>query len=141
VVLDPRSRGGDAGAEPVGAGLGIGWLLPLGAVIGLLSGLTGVGGGVFLTPTLLAARAAPVKTVAAVTAPFILVNSLAGLCGGIVAGRMLPAVSLPVVAAVVAGGLAGSQLGAFRLPARWLRLLMAVVLTVAGVKLLLAVVR
>ena len=145
VVLDPRSRGGEAREEPAGArlgagaGLGFGWLLPLGAVIGLLSGLTGVGGGVFLTPALLAARAAPVKTVAAVTAPFILVNSLAGLCGGIVAGRTLPAISLPVVAAVVAGGLAGSQLGAFRLPARWLRLLMAVVLTVAGVKLLLAV--
>lgn len=141
VVLDPRSRGGEAVGGPVGAVLGKRWLLPLGAVIGLLSGLTGVGGGVFLTPALLAARAAPVKTVAAVTAPFILANSLAGLCGGIVAGRTLPAISLPVVAAAVAGGLVGSQLGAFRLPALWLRILMAAVLTVAGVKLLLVVAR
>jgi uncharacterized membrane protein YfcA len=53
-----------------------------GGVVGLLSGLTGVGGGVFLTPVLLALRAAPVKTIAAVSAAFILVNSLAGLAGG-----------------------------------------------------------
>ena len=58
----------------------------LGSLLGLLSGLTGVGGGVFLTPTLLALNAAPVKQVAAVSAPFILVNSLAGLAGWLPAG-------------------------------------------------------
>jgi uncharacterized membrane protein YfcA len=108
----------------------------LGAGIGLLSGLTGVGGGVFLTPVLLAIRAAPVKRVAAVTAPFILVNSLAGLAGGMVAGGSLPPVSLPALGAVVLGGAIGSQLGAFRLPATGLRLLMAVVLLFAAGKLI-----
>lgn len=111
-------------------------LAALGGGTGLLSGLTGVGGGVFLTPVLLALRVAPVKQVAGVTAPFILVNSLAGLAGGIAAGGTLPPVSLPVVAVATLGGLVGSQLGAFQLPVPALRLLMAAVLAVASVKLL-----
>jgi len=108
----------------------------LGAGIGLLSGLTGVGGGVFLTPALLALDAAPVKQIAAVTAPFILVNSLAGLAGGLISGRALPPVSMPVITAAVVGGAIGAHLGAFRLPVRSLQLLMAAVLVIASVKLL-----
>jgi len=112
-------------------------LAALGAGIGLLSGLTGVGGGVFLTPVMLAVRAAPVRTVAAVTAPFILVNSLSGLVGGLVAGRPLPAPGIAVVAAAAVGGAAGAWLGAFRLPVRAIRLLIAAVLAVASWRLLL----
>lgn len=111
-------------------------LAALGGAIGLLSGLTGVGGGVFLTPALLALRSAPVKQIAAITAPFILLNSLAGLAGGLFAGRPLPPISLPVIAAAAIGGAIGSQFGAFRLPVRTLRLLMAGVLAFASVKLL-----
>jgi uncharacterized membrane protein YfcA len=110
-------------------------LAAIGGGIGLLSGLTGVGGGVFLTPLLLALRTAPVKEVAAITAPFILVNSLAGLAGGLATGRPLPPVSLPVIAAAVLGGVIGSHLGAFRLPVRVIQLLMAAVLAIASVKL------
>jgi uncharacterized membrane protein YfcA len=109
----------------------------LGASLGLLSGLTGVGGGVFLTPALLTLRAAPVKQVAAVSAPFILVNSLAGLLGGFAAGRTLPPIGLTVLGAVVLGAAVGSQLGAFRVSPGGLRRLMAVVLVDAGLKLLL----
>jgi uncharacterized membrane protein YfcA len=112
-----------------------GLLLGLGFGLGLLSGLTGVGGGVFLTPVLLAMKAAPIKEVAAVSAAFILVNSVAGLAGWLAAGNTLPAVGLPLLAAVVCGGLVGSQVGAFSMQARTLRLLMAVVLLVAGLKL------
>ena len=111
-------------------------LAALGAAIGLLAGLTGVGGGVFLTPALLVLRAAPIKEVAAITAPFILVNSLAGLAGGLVAGRGLTAVSLPVIGAAIVGAAVGSQLGAFRMPARALRLVLAGVLGFASLKLL-----
>jgi uncharacterized membrane protein YfcA len=111
-------------------------LVLLGGSIGMFSGLTGVGGGVFLTPVLLALRAAPVKQVAAVTAPFILANSLAGLTGGLAAGGALPQVHLSLVASAVVGGTIGAQLGAFQLPVRVLRLLIATVLAVASVKLL-----
>ena len=113
-----------------------GLLLALGSGLGFLSGLTGVGGGVFLTPVLLAIKAAPIKEVAAVSAAFILVNSVAGLAGWLAAGNTLPAVGLSLVAAVVCGGIVGSQLGAFSMQARTLRLLVAAVLLVAGVKLL-----
>jgi uncharacterized protein len=139
IIRDAWRDRGAAAEEPEAAPrkpLAPAWLALLGGAIGLLSGLTGVGGGVFLTPALLALDAAPVKRVAAVSAPFILVNSLAGLTGGLVAGRAIPAVSLPVVAAAVVGGALGSQLGAFRLPVQTVRLLMAAVLAVAAVKLL-----
>lgn len=111
-------------------------LAGLGGGIGLLSGLTGVGGGVFLTPVLLALGAAPVKQIAAATAPFILVNSLAGLAGGMIAGRTLPPLSLPVMIAAMVGGALGSSLGAFQLPVRAVQLLMTAVLAIASVKLL-----
>jgi hypothetical protein len=136
-----EARGAAAGRGP-GDVTAAGRALPplalaaLGGGIGLLSGLTGVGGGVFLTPVLLALRAAPVKQVAAVTAPFILANSLAGLAGGLAAGGALPEVHLSLVAAAMAGGVIGAQLGAFQLPVRALRLLIAAVLAVASVKLL-----
>jgi len=111
-------------------------LAALGGGIGLLSGLTGVGGGVFLTPALMALDVAPVKQIAAITAPFILFNSIAGLAGGAVRGGVAPHVSVAVIAAAVIGGAVGSQLGAFRLPTRVLRLLMAAVLAVAAAKML-----
>ena len=111
-------------------------LIAIGSGLGFTSGLTGVGGGVFLTPLLLALRVAPTRQVAAVSVVFILVNSLAGLTGWLAAGRSLVAIDGWVVAAAVFGGLIGSQLGAFRLPVRTLRLLMALVLTVASVQLL-----
>jgi hypothetical protein len=139
ILADARVRQalpGDDQPEPVGARpLPVPAMAALGGGIGLLSGLTGVGGGVFLTPALLALRAARVKQVAAITAPFILVNSIAGLAGGLVAGRPLPSVGLPVLAAAALGGAVGAQLGAFRLPVRTLQLLMAAVLVIAGCKL------
>jgi hypothetical protein len=110
--------------------------LPLGAGIGLLSGLTGTGGGIFLSPVLLIAGWAGPRRTAGLAAPFILLNSISGLAG---LGRT--AVQWPsgvpwLVAAVLAGGYVGTQLGAHRLPARALLALLAVVLTIAGAKLL-----
>jgi uncharacterized protein len=111
-------------------------LIGLGILLGFLSGLTGVGGGVFLTPLLLLWGVGSTRQVAAVSVAFILVNSLAGLAGWLGAGRSLPSVAAGVVVAAVTGGLVGSQAGAFRLPVSWLRLLMAAVLAVASLKLL-----
>ena len=135
-----EARGGPIDTEeeaPAASQFPASFMAILGGSLGLLSGLTGVGGGVFLTPALLALRVAPVRQVAAVSAPFILVNSIAGLLGGFAAGRPLPPIGLAVIGAVVVGGAVGSQLGAFRVSPQGLRRLMGVVLVVAGLKLLL----
>ena len=111
--------------------------LSIGAVIGLLSGLTGVGGGIFLSPVLLLMRWAPIRTTAAVSAAFILVNSAAGLAGHLSSvGHLHPMVVLWAAIAGV-GGWIGSELGSRRLPPAILRGLLAAVLVVAGVKLIL----
>lgn len=111
--------------------------LIVGAVIGLLSGLTGTGGGIFLSPLLLFAGWAGPRRTAGLAAPFILLNSAAGLAGLGWASAHFPP-GLPwLVAAVLAGGYLGTQLGAHRLPARALLALLSAVLLIAGTKLLL----
>jgi len=110
--------------------------LASGAGIGLLSGLTGSGGGIFLTPLLLFRNWAGAKESAGVSAAFILVNSLAGLAGNVSGLKALPdAVPYWAVAAAI-GGLVGAELGSRRLSDLTLRRLLMVVLVVAGVKLL-----
>jgi uncharacterized membrane protein YfcA len=110
--------------------------LLLGALIGLLSGLTGVGGGIFLSPILLLAGWADARRTAGVSAAFILVNSAAGLLGNLASVRALPA-ALPYLAtAALVGGVVGSELGSRRLPPPAIRRLLALVLVVAAVKLI-----
>jgi uncharacterized membrane protein YfcA len=111
--------------------------LASGAGIGLLSGLTGTGGGIFLTPLLLVMGWAQPKHAAAVSALFILMNSASGLAGNFASTRQLPAEIGVLLLVVLVGGLAGSWLGARRLPAQGIKRLLAVVLVVAGLKLLL----
>lgn len=108
----------------------------LGAALGLLAGLTGTGGGIFLTPVLILAGWARARTAGAVSAVFILVNSCAGLLGNFSATREFPAPALVLAAAAIVGGTAGSYLGSHRLPHTAIKRLLAVVLTIAGVKLL-----
>jgi uncharacterized protein len=106
-----------------------------GAAIGFLSGLTGVGGGIFLSPLLLYAGWAETRGASGVAAPFILVNSIAGLLGHISSVAQLPA-HLPLWGAtVVAGGWIGATYGSGKAPAPVLRQLLSLVLVVAGVKL------
>lgn len=107
-----------------------------GAAIGLLSGLTGVGGGIFLSPLLVLAGWADVRTASGVAATFILVNSVAGLLGQGVQGVTLPSFLPALAVAAVAGGWIGAALGSRRLPAPAIRRLLAVVLIVAGLKML-----
>lgn len=112
-------------------------LLIFGAGLGFLSGLSGVGGGIFLSPLLLALRWAPVRTISGIAAAFILLNSIAGLVGVM---RVAPAMSeaLPLWGvAVVAGGLIGAELGSRRLGNPGILRALAVVLLIAGVKMLL----
>ncbi len=108
-----------------------------GAGIGFLSGLTGTGGGIFLTPLMLFCRWAEVKEVAAVSSLFILVNSSSGLAGYVKSGRELPDFAWPLAVVVVVGGFIGSHLGSRHLPVRGIAVLLAVVLVIAGTKLML----
>ena len=123
------------GPEPMRARVPLAGGLVAGGLIGLLAGLTGTGGGIFLTPLLVFARWTPTREAAGLSGAFILANSLAGLSGVLVGGLTLPS-DLPLwVAAVAAGGLIGSWLGAARFSVLGLRRALAVVLVVAAAKL------
>jgi uncharacterized membrane protein YfcA len=107
-----------------------------GAGIGLLAGLTGTGGGIFLTPLMLLAGWAGMRFAAGTSVLFILANSVAGLAGNIGAVGNIPS-ALPLwLGAVAVGGAIGSELGSRRLPNAWLRRALAAVLLIAGLKLI-----
>ena len=110
--------------------------LPTGGALGLIAGLTGTGGGIFLSPLLVLMRWAEARTVAGISAAFIFCNSAAGLLGqGAQLGSLPPETPL-YVGAVVVGGLLGSGLSATWLPRVALVRLLALVLVIAGAKLL-----
>jgi len=110
--------------------------LLVGAGIGLLSGLTGVGGGIFLSPLVVLMGWGTVRDSAAPTAAFILVNSIAGLIGLLTRQPALPEALPYWVAAVLVGGLIGASLGSRRLGNVGLRRALAAVLLVAGAKMI-----
>ncbi len=108
----------------------------LGTGVGVLSGLTGTGGGIFLTPLLLVLGWATPKEAAGVTAPFILVTSSSALIGQMIAGKTLPMQLAWWMPAAVIGGVIGSTWGSRHLGGTTLKRLLAIVLAIAGVKLM-----
>jgi uncharacterized membrane protein YfcA len=111
--------------------------LATGMLVGALSGLTGTGGGIFLSPLLLFFGWAGARQATGLTAPFILMNSMAGLAGNVMSLRSLPAEMPWFMVAAVLGTAVGTQLGI-----RWfsivaLQRMLAVVVLVAGGKFLL----
>jgi uncharacterized membrane protein YfcA len=107
-----------------------------GAGIGLLSGLTGVGGGVFLSPLLLFMNWTTTRQSCGIAAAFILVNSIAGILGLFSQGASFPS-ELPYwTIAALAGGVIGTELGSRRLANTTLRKLLAALLVVAGAKMI-----
>lgn len=111
--------------------------IAVGAAVGLLSGLVGVGGGIFLSPILVLAGWADAKRTSATSAVFIVVNSAIGLAARSRTGIELPPNFLWLAVGGALGALLGSYIGARRLPVPWLRRLLGAVLLVAAVKLLL----
>ncbi len=111
--------------------------LAVGAAIGLVSGITGTGGAIFLTPLLIFLRWAPTRMASGISVAFVLANSLLGLAGLLSTGASLSS-SLPLwIAAVVIGALIGTQLGIRVLPVGPLRRVLSVVLLIAAGKLIL----
>jgi len=135
LFLDTLDRGTSARAVTGPPPLAM--ALVLGAAIGLLSGLTGVGGGIFLSPLLVLMGWATVRDSAAPTAAFILINSISGLLGLLSRQPALPDALPYWVAAVIAGGLIGATFGARRLGNKAMRRALAAVLVIAGAKMVL----
>lgn len=114
-------------ARPLAMGVGAG--------LGMLSGMTGTGGGIFLTPLLIFLRWARTKTASAVSALFILMNSISGLLGNISATQTFPRFGFSLLVAAGVGGAIGSYCGSRRLAPLVIKRLLAVVLIIAGLKL------
>lgn len=110
-----------------------------GSAIGFISGITGVGGGIFLSPLLAVTRRYPLKMISGMSAAFIVINSAVGLVTEVFKSG-LSALSLHIPAyfflllplASLIGSLAGTQIQNLKV----LRLLLALVLLIASVKLL-----
>jgi uncharacterized membrane protein YfcA len=107
-----------------------------GAGMGLLAGLTGTGGGIFLTPLLLLMHWAKANNAAAVSALFISLNSIAGLAGNIGATQQFPRFALVLLVAAGVGGAIGSYFGSRRFDPTLIKRLLAIVLLIAGAKLI-----
>lgn len=114
-------------ARPVALGVGAG--------LGFLSGLTGTGGGIFLTPLLILLRWAKTKTASATSALFILLNSISGLAGNFSATQTFPRFGISLLVAAGVGGAIGSHFGSRRLAPLVIKRLLAIVLIIAGLKL------
>lgn len=110
--------------------------LPLGAVLGFLAGVVGIGGGIFLSPTLILIRWADARGAAAAASVFVLVNSLSGLAGQFAKGIHVDGMLIPLAVAVLLGGQIGSRLGAYRLPVTRLRHLLGLLVVVVSIRLI-----
>ena len=109
--------------------------LVVGGIIGFLSGLIGIGGGIILTPIILLLHWGKMKEAAAVSALFILVNSVAGLLGQFSSGVRVSSDSFILVGIALVGGFLGSYHGSRKFNNALLRYLLAIVLIIASVKL------
>jgi len=113
------------------------WLsILLGSGIGFLSGLIGIGGGIILSPVLLLLKWADQKQTAAISALFIFVNSFSGLAGQMTKGLNLSPDMISFVAIAFTGGLCGSYFGSLKFNQNILKNTLAIVLLVAGIKLI-----
>lgn len=106
--------------------------LSIGAALGLLAGITGIGGGIYLIPVLIFLKLATPHEASAVAGPFIVVNSIAGLFGQLSKGGSFDwHLFLPLAAAVIVGGFIGSKIGSTKLHASTLQKIVGVIMLIA----------
>jgi len=132
-MLRSAARGDDSTHRPRGLLL---WTIgPLvGIIIGVVSGMLGIGGGVFLGPVLLLARWATPRETAAITAATILALSVSGLAAHGMRGSVDLGFVIPLSAAVLVGGLIGAHLSATRFSPATLKRIFAVIIVIAAIK-------
>jgi len=141
LLLEPIIRR-DSSAIMVPVTLKNPWFAPIaGGGIGFLSGMVGIGGGIFLAPILLLTRWANDRKVAATASVFILVNSIAGLAGQLMKSGWEPGGEAllyywPLFIGVLLGGQIGSVLASKALPERWIRRLTAILILYVAVRIL-----
>ena len=114
---------------------GVPVLVTIGAVLGVIAGLTCIGGGIFLSPILLLTGWADPRKTSGAAATFILINSISGLVAQAASLQTLPLTSFALAGIAFTGGLVGSWLGAHKLESPTLRRVHSVVVLVSGAKL------
>lgn len=128
-----------AQANSIGGPGGAMVLAALGLLLGAAAGLTGIGGGIYLSPLLVMLRLCDAKQAAALSSGFIVVNSIAGLAGRLSAGAVLPLdILLPLLLAVVVGGQLGARVGARRWRMETVQTVMGAILLFVSIRLLLS---
>ena len=111
--------------------------LVIGAIIGLFSGMIGIGGGIILSPVIILLHWGTMKHAAAVSALFIFVNSISGIIGFLAKGGSVPNEAFYFVPIAIIGGALGARYGSQKFNLKTLKYLLAGVLTIAAVKLFL----
>lgn len=112
------------------------WALIIGAIIGLLSGMIGIGGGIILSPVILLMHWANMKQTAAVSALFIFVNSVSGLGGLLIKGAVIDSHIYTWLLIAIVGGMVGAYVASKQFSNKALKAILAIVLLIASVKLL-----
>lgn len=110
--------------------------LIVGAILGLLAGITGIGGGIYLIPVLIFLNWAKPHEASALASLFIFVNSVSGIAGQLTRGHFDVNFFLPLAGVVLAGGFIGSRIGTTRLKGETIQKIVAFIMIVAVIKLI-----
>ncbi len=110
--------------------------ISIGVLIGFISGVIGIGGGVLLSPIILLLGWASIKQTALISSLFIFINSISGMVGLLSKGISITPTIYTWIAIAIIGGIAGSYFGAKKFNSNIFKRVLAVVLAIASIKLI-----